>query len=124
MATKQVLSVGQCAADHGSVRRLLQGAFGATVVRADTAAEAFAELRRTAFDLVLVNRVLDYDGSAGLDLIRQLNADEALRHVPVMLVSNHADAQEEAESAGARRGFGKAELNRPETAARLREILG
>jgi CheY-like chemotaxis protein len=124
MATKQVLSVGQCSADHGSIRRLLEGDLGARVVRADTAAAALAELGRSAFDLVLVNRVGAYDGASGLDLIREISADEALRHVPVMLVSNYADAQREAEEAGARRGFGKAELGRPETRSRLRELLG
>jgi CheY-like chemotaxis protein len=124
MATKKVLSVGQCAADHTSLRWLLQGEFNAIVVPARTADDALAELRRNAYDLVLVNRVLDYDGTEGLDLIRALTADEALRRVPVMLVSNHADAQHEAQAAGARPGFGKAALNRPETAVRLREILG
>jgi two-component system chemotaxis response regulator CheY len=124
MATKQVLSVGQCSADHASIRRLLEGDLGATVVRTDTAAEALAQLRRGGFDLVLVNRVGAYDGASGLDLIRDITADETLRRVPVMLVSNYADAQEEAEAAGAVRGFGKAELSRPETRARLREIVG
>jgi CheY-like chemotaxis protein len=124
MPTRKVLSVGQCAADHTSIRWLLQGEFNATVVPARSAADALAELRRNAYDLVLVNRVLDADGTSGLDLIRALNAAEALRQVPVMLVSNYAEAQREAEAAGARPGFGKAELNQPATAERLRQILG
>jgi CheY-like chemotaxis protein len=124
MTTKKVLSVGQCAADQTSIRWLFQTEFDAAVVPVNTAADALGELRRHPYDLVLVNRILDYDGTAGLDLIRAIQADEALRRVPVMLVSNYADAQKEAEAVGARPGFGKAELNRPETAARLREILG
>jgi two-component system chemotaxis response regulator CheY len=124
MANRQVLNVGQCGADHASVRWLLQREFDATVVPAATTVEALAQLRRGIFDLVLVNRVLDRDGSSGLDLIRQLHEDEALRQIPVMLVSNYAEAQQEAEALGARPGFGKAELDRPQTLARLREILG
>jgi two-component system chemotaxis response regulator CheY len=124
MATKQVLSVGQCGADHASIRWLLRQEFDANVIAAATPAEALTRLRQGMFDLVLVNRVCDHDGSAGLDLIRSMGADEALRQVPVMLVSNHADAQEEAVAAGARPGFGKAALNRPETIEQLRAVLG
>jgi two-component system chemotaxis response regulator CheY len=124
MANRQVLNVGQCGVDHTSVRWLLQREFAATVVPAATTAEALAQLRRGRFDLVLVNRILDRDGSSGLDLIRQLHEDNALQEIPVMLVSNYADAQQEAEALGARPGFGKAELDRPQTLARLREILG
>ena len=47
-----------------------------------------ASLRAGEFDLVLVNRVLDADGSSGLDLIRAIKADPDLANVPVMLVSN------------------------------------
>jgi CheY-like chemotaxis protein len=124
MATRQVLSVGQCGADHASIRWMLRQEFDANVVPAATTAESLAQLRRGTFDLVLVNRVLNADGSAGLDLIRQIAADEKLRQVPIMLVSNHADAQQEAVAAGARPGFGKAEMNRPQTVERLREVLG
>jgi two-component system chemotaxis response regulator CheY len=124
MARKRVLSVGQCAADHATIRRVIEGHFDAAVVSAATFAEALADLRRTPADLVLVNRVLDYDGSEGVDLVGQINADEALRQVPVMLVSNYEDAQEQARGKGARPGFGKSELNRPETVARLRAVLG
>jgi CheY-like chemotaxis protein len=123
MPAKRVLSVGQCLADHGSISRTFAG-FGAEVVPAHAAAEALGRLRQEQFDLVLVNRVLDRDGSAGLDLIRTLRADEKLRDVPVMLVSNYADAQEEATAAGAAPGFGKADLGRPALRQRLEPFLG
>lgn len=123
MATKRVLSVGQCAADQAALRRLIESAFGATVVPAATAAQALAELRRQAVDLVLVNRVLDADGSSGLDLLEQIHADESLRRIPVMLVSDRDDAQQQAQATGARPGFGKAELDRSHTLARLRAVL-
>src|SRR5579884_1467384 len=100
MSTRRVLSVGQCMADHGGISRTLQRAFQAEVVPASTPDEALQKLRQGSFALVLVNRVFDYDGSEGLDLIRAIKADDTLRQVPVMLVSNYEDAQEEAVQAG------------------------
>jgi two-component system chemotaxis response regulator CheY len=123
MTGKRVLSVGQCGADHGGITRTLRQAFGAEVVAAHSAADVLQQLQYGAYALVLVNRVLDADGSAGVDVVRAIKADEALRRVPVMLVSNYADAQEEAVSAGAEPGFGKAELGRPEMIERVRPFL-
>jgi CheY-like chemotaxis protein len=124
MAGKRVLSVGQCMADHSGISRALGAAFGAEVVPASTAQEAFARLRGGDFDLVLINRVLDQDGTPGVEAVRAIKGDEALRDVPVMLVSNHADAQSEAVRAGAVPGFGKAELGRPAMLARVGAVLG
>jgi two-component system chemotaxis response regulator CheY len=123
MANKRVLSVGQCAADHGGLSRTLRTSFGADVVGIDSAAEALVALRQGGFALVLINRVFDADGSSGLDLIRQLQADEALRPVPVMLVSNYDDAQAEAVQAGALPGFGKAALGQPRMLQRVGAFL-
>src|SRR5947209_7116294 len=120
MAGKRVLSVGQCGADHGGITRALRQAFDAEVVAAHGADEALRTLRHGEYALVLVNRVLDADGAAGVDVVRAIKADEALRQVPVMLVSNYEDAQEEAVSAGAEPGFGKAELGRPQMLERVR----
>ena len=124
MSGKRVLSVGQCMADHGSISRLLRREFDAEVVPASTAAEALTRLRQGGFALVLVNRVLDADGSSGVNVIRQIKADDTLRALPVMLVSNYDDAQQEAVEHGAERGFGKAALAQPQTAARLKPFLG
>ena len=113
MTVKRVLSVGQCMADHGGISRTLLQAFGAEVVPADSIDEALTRLRLNEFALVLVNRVFDADGSSGLDLIKKIKADAAPGSVPVMLVSNHADAQAQAVAAGAAPGFGKSALGRP-----------
>jgi two-component system chemotaxis response regulator CheY len=123
MSGKRVLSVGQCGADHGGISWSLRGEFDAEVVAASVADEALRLLRNKSFDLVLVNRVFDYDGTSGVDLIRRLKADETLRNVPVMLVSNYADAQAAAVQAGAVPGFGKAELGRTEMFERVRPFL-
>ena len=57
-------------------------------------------------------------------MVRGIKADEGLRDLPVMLVSNHPDAQSEAVRAGAAPGFGKAELGRPAMLARVGAVLG
>jgi two-component system chemotaxis response regulator CheY len=123
MATKKVLSVGQCGADHPAIARVIREQFDADVVPADSADEAFAELRSGDYDLVLANRVFDLGGS-GLEFIAQLKADDAIKDVPVMLVSNYPDAQAEAAARGALPGFGKAALRDPDTLRKLSAALG
>lgn len=124
MPPKRVLSVGQCYADHLAVSRAFRGHFEADVQPADTAAEALEHAGQEKFDLILVNRVLDADGSSGLDLIRRLRQDDRLAGTPVMLVSNYDDAQREAAQAGATPGFGKAALGQPPMVARVKAVLG
>ncbi len=121
---KHVLDVGQCGADHGAIRHLIAGQFDADVTAADDPQDALAQLRAGSFDLVLVNRKLDADGSDGLELIRRIKADGPLASVPVMLVTNYAEYQEQAIAAGAETGFGKAQLGAPHTRALLEKFLG
>ncbi len=123
MSAKRVLSVGQCMADHTSITWTLRSQFQAEVRPADTLDEALEQLRNDTFDLVLVNRVFDADGTSGVDFIRRLKAEEAFRSVPVMLVSNYEDAQREAEQAGAVPGFGKAALGQPAMIGRVKAFL-
>jgi CheY-like chemotaxis protein len=123
MPGKRILSVGQCAADHGSIARAVVRHFDAQVVPVDTSDEALNRLRDEAFDLVLVNRVFDADGDSGVKLVQQIKAEEPIRQVPVMLVSNYDDAQREAVQAGAVHGFGKAALGDPQTIDRLKTYL-
>ena len=110
MDKPRILSVGQCSFDHSSISRHLGRIYGAEVAGANTMGEALVTLRAGDFDLVLVNRVFDGDGTPGLDLIRAIKADPELAGLPVMLVSNYHDAQTEAQSLGALPGFGKADL--------------
>lgn len=121
--SKRVLSVGQCFADHSGISRVLRGSFGAEVIGVDSARQALEQLRGETFALVLVNRVFDADGSSGLDLIVTLQADDQLRSVPIMLVSNYEDAQAKAVQAGAALGFGKASLGQASMLSRLAPYL-
>jgi two-component system chemotaxis response regulator CheY len=121
---KRVLSVGQCLADHGSIARTLHQHFQAEVVPADDVEDALALVAAEPFDLVLVNRILDADGSSGLEVIRRLKGAAMAQQVPVMLVSNYDDAQVEAVHLGALPGFGKAALGQPHTLSRFKDVLG
>ena len=120
----RVLNVGHCDFDHGNIARVLAEEFDAGVERAATIEKAFEAVRAGQYDLVLVNRVLDADGSSGLDLIRRMQSHEETRGTPVALVSNYADAQDAAVALGAQRGFGKDALSKPETRDRLASLLG
>ena len=119
----KVLDVGQCNADHGAIRRLIESRFGATVERAHRLDDALAALRGGGHALVLVNRVLDADGSEGLDIVRALKADEALAQVPVMLVTNYSEHDQAAVALGAQPGFGKAQLSSAATLDKLARFL-
>jgi two-component system chemotaxis response regulator CheY len=123
MSVKKVLSVGQCSADHGSISYLFREHFGMEVIAAHTGQDALNRLRRGGVDLVLVNRVFDHDHSSGVNFIAEVKGDADLQQVPIMLVSNYPDAQQKAVAFGALPGFGKADMDEPDTIARLREAL-
>lgn len=121
---KRVVDVGNCVPDHQAIRSFVTRNFDAIVEAVDDAAGALAALRSGPADLVLVNRKLDIDSSDGLEVIRALRADPVASQVPVMLVTNYPEYQDEALALGAQRGFGKRDLKRAETAEMLRPWLG
>jgi DNA-binding NtrC family response regulator len=122
MSRTKVLSVGQCGFDSASIERLFEQEFSADVESVDSPREAVERLKSGQFQLVLVNRRLDGDGSSGIELLDRLQA--ASPEVPKMLISDRADAQAEAVAKGALPGFGKAELRARETAEKIRAALG
>lgn len=93
--------------------RLWHEALGAEVDCANTGNIAVEMLQRTDYDVVLVNRVLASDESSGLEVIKRLLT--LRREIPVMLVSDLAEAQDAAVALGAVRGFGKAHLGERST---------
>jgi CheY-like chemotaxis protein len=117
----KIVSLGQCGVDHPAIARFCREAVGAEVVGTETFAQTLAV---EGADLILVNRILDATGESGIDFIRQFRADPAREATPIVLVSNYADAQREAQALGAAPGFGKSTLNRPESAKALRSALG
>ena len=123
MGRKTVLSIGQCRPDSAAIAHFFKAHFDVDVLTADLPDQALASLEENSVDLVLINRLLDVDSSDGLAILKQIRAHKTKSDIPVMLVSNYPDWQQKAVAMGARYGFGKAELNLPETRARLAEIL-
>ena len=72
---KRVLDVGQCGLDHGLIREMVESHFGAEVVQTHNADDALEELRNGTYDLVLINRKLDCDGSDGIAILKIIKAD-------------------------------------------------
>ena len=120
---KRVLDVGQCQPDHAAISDFLVQHFRCEVTRAHGPEDALRELKKTPFNLVLVNRKLDRDYTDGIEVIRRMKADSDTAAVPVMLVTNYAEHQEAAIQAGALRGFGKLEYDKPETLEAIRAVL-
>jgi CheY-like chemotaxis protein len=121
---KRVLDVGQCGPDHSTIRSYLTRHFDCEIVQAHGPDDTLEQLKSGQFDLVLVNRKLDADYSDGIEVIRKIKADQAIANVPVMLVTNYPEHQDAAIAAGAVRGFGKLEFEKPETRDRLAAVLG
>ena len=121
--TRRVLDVGQCCADHTRISQTLSENFDVEVFSADSFNDAVQMATESPFDLILINRLLDTDQSPGMKILQRLKTDAPTADVPVMLVSNYADAQDEAVKAGAVPGFGKAALSQPATLETLSAYL-
>lgn len=121
---KKVLDVGNCDPDHSTITAFLTKHFDVEVGRAKLPADAMTQLKSDSYDLVVINRKLDEDYTDGLEIIRQMKADQATKDVPVMLITNLPEHQETAIAAGALRGFGKLEYNDPATLERVGAVLG
>ncbi len=122
--TKRVLDVGQCNPDHASLSSFLNSHFDVQVDRSHQLNDTLDKLRNHSYDMVMINRKLDADYSDGMAILETMKADSDLQSIPVMLISNYADAQEAAVAAGAAPGFGKAELHDPSTVEKVSAILG
>ena len=85
---KRVLNVGQCIADNAAITQTLTSNFNVEVEVAETHADADRMASESAFDLVLLNRIYDATGTAGMDTLESLKSEESTRNIPVILVSN------------------------------------
>lgn len=102
---------------------MIESAFDAQVSRATSADDALNALQTNQYDLVLVNRILDGTNIEGASIIEQMPTADDKPAFPVMLVSDRADAQEQAAALGAAPGFGKSALESEETHTRLAQYL-
>ena len=119
--TKRVLDVGNCGPDHASITELICHHFDAVVDQADRGTDALDLLAANQYSLALVNRLLDCDGSEGLDVIRALR--EQYPDVPVMMITNYPEHQQQAIESGAQPGFGKQDLRSDVTKSLLATYL-
>ena len=122
--TRKVLDVGQCNADNSRISSLLQQHFDVEVDRSHSHDEAIKLALDTPYDLILINRILDADSTAGMDILASLKTKPSTAETPVMIVSNYQETQDEAVARGAVAGFGKSELDADETIAKLATYLG
>lgn len=120
---KRVLNVGHCSADGAAIKSFLKQNFDVDVVSAATADEAMSSLHNSPFDLVLINRVFDADGQSGLTLLQDIKNHAGLSKVPVILISNLAEAQKKALDRGAAPGFGKQDIGSAKAIDCLAEVL-
>lgn len=117
----RILLVGHCVPDAYAMRGALQRAApDAEFVFVNDDSSLGAHPDAAA---MLVNRVLDgrFAARTGLELIRSLPPE---RRRGALLISNMADAQAEAEAAGAAPGFGKSELYSDRARTAILTLLG
>lgn len=103
---------------------MLRKHFDVEILRSDRWSDTLAILERQPVDLILINRKLDIDYSDGMEILHQIKRSETFRDIPVMLITNYAEFQQQAVAQGALLGFGKLELSSPDTIGRLGLILG
>ena len=118
---KRVLDIGNCGLDHGNITNMIQANFSAEVDQANAAADALSMLEQYEYDLVLVNRLLDLDGSSGVALIAQVQ--QRYPKLQLMLITNFEEHQKSAVAAGAVPGFGKSDIDSPQTIQLLAQYL-
>lgn len=89
--------------DFSTMRRIVKnllndlGFFNTT--EADDGTSALAELRRAPFDLVITD--WNMPGMPGIDLLKAIRADDALKTIPVLLVTAEAKREQIIEAAQA-----------------------
>ena len=102
-----IVLVGHCGIDGPRLEKELSAALSDVDVRRVNSERDLKQCCEDGADLLLVNREPVGFDREGLDLVRELCGGES--NVKVMLVSDYADAQNDAVAAGALPGFGKSE---------------
>lgn len=127
MAKNLVIQVGNCGYDGSRIAKLVQRA-GGECIECPSAADARRVLQECAERaelprLILINRILDGDGSEGVNLIVEFKGQDTLSNIPCMLISNYEWAQDAAREKGAVEGFGKGSLAAKETQDRVAQYF-
>jgi DNA-binding response OmpR family regulator len=112
---RKLLIVGQCDFDYQRIRLIITKSYEIEVHRADSLDDALQSALDRQFDLIMINRLLDSDRSEGMAVLHELKSNPATENTPAMIISDYQETQGAAVAAGAKRGFGKASLDAPET---------
>ena len=120
----RVALVGHCGPDQWALRSAVNSALpGVEFLSINVQSTLSSSL--PSIDIALVNRVLDgrFESDSGIGLIGRLASAPTPRPA-LMLISNFADAQQQAEAAGAIPGFGKSDANSDLARQRLQHAAG
>jgi DNA-binding NarL/FixJ family response regulator len=118
----RILLVGHCGVDGPRLQREIASQLGSAEALRINSMDDLEEACAKGADLLLVNREpVGFSPLMGVDLIRQLH--EEYPDQKAILVSDHADAQQEAAAAGALPGFGKADIGSPKFTETIRSAL-
>jgi len=120
---KNVLDVGNCGFDHQNLQRVLSEHWEVELKRTTTLNEAIRELDSCSYDLVVVNRILEGDGASGMDLVKHVVQNPTPKGLPIVLLTNYPEVQEEALREGASASFGKRDLRSEEVRLALDSFL-
>ena len=105
----KVYNVGLCNFDGPNIARELTS-LGADCKNISSKNELLEAIHEGAPDLIMFNRIFASDKTSGIETIQELKASPQYASIPMMLISNYSEAQEQAEQAGAVPGFGKEQL--------------
>jgi hypothetical protein len=118
----RILLVGHCGVDGPRLQSELVSCFDSADVQR---VNSDADLKRACdqgADLLLINREpLGFSPRLGVDLIQELHSQYPDQKL--MLVSDYADAQEEAQGAGAIPGIGKGDIGSSKFEETIRRAL-
>ena len=117
----RIALVGHCGPDSFALKSSIMGFVPNAQVEMVASLQDF-ESRIDAFDLHVVNRVLDgqFPDESGIELIRSHHEN----HPPMMLISNFPESLQEAVAAGGVMGFGKRAMRSEEARIALHNALG
>jgi len=119
---RKVLLVGHCGFDNQKIQNMLENNFDVEVAKVQSFEDAKELLEKENFHLALINRVENFDGQSGLELIKKLG-DSGKINAQLMLITDYPDSMKEAVACGAVKGFGKNAINDIATIENLKSIL-
>ncbi|HEV7299292.1 MAG TPA: hypothetical protein VGN72_08005 [Tepidisphaeraceae bacterium] len=120
--SKFVVLVGHCNFDGPRLQREIETKVAPCKVLRVNDVPSLTEACENGVDLLLINREPVGFDEAGLDLVKDLHSRYPQQKI--MLVSDYADAQQQAIGCGALPGFGKADMGSPKLIETVKGAIG